>query len=324
MWRYKWMSLTIITLAVALSAVVGFYVAPPPQATASIALKTPREDNVLSPGLQGDASLARYTTQRSKFVTGDAVMDAVASQVEGEDATSIRNSVIATPSANSNVITLEVYGETPEEAVHIAELTVEAFRDETKAHIGTLTQDAIESIQASAAGIAKQLANPQTDDEAAATAASTLAEMQLQVSEIQTSTALLGDGVEFVVAPRLDSVSEPGLPLREAALGLIVGLVVAATAAWKRADAALAKQARRPRPETHDDDKSGSPPSPFDPQPQKPRRSSRNRAETKQPPTTSKQGGAAKGPKGTKQSAFSTPPGGRVALPPLTQYQPRP
>ena len=90
------------------------------------------------------------------------------------------------------------------------------------------------------------------------------------------------------------------------------------------ADAALAKEARKPRPETHHDDKSGSPPSPFDPQPQKPRRSSRNRAEAKQPPTTSKQGGAAKGPKGTKQSAFSTPPGGRVALPPLTQYQPRP
>ena len=56
--------------------------------------------------------------------------------------------------------------------------------------------------------------------------------------------AVLGDGVEFVVNPDESSVSSQQLPIREAALGLILGLVIAGTVAYLRADSDAAKQRR--------------------------------------------------------------------------------
>ena len=50
--------------------------------------------------------------------------------------------------------------------------------------------------------------------------------------------------MEFVVNPDESSVSSQQLPIREAALGLILGLVIAGTVAYLRADSDAAKQRR--------------------------------------------------------------------------------
>ena len=89
---------------------------------------------------------------------------------------------------------------------------------------------------ASADEIRREVASGTASDAVAASAAGTIGELQVQAADLETSRALTGDGVEFVIAPRFDSVIQPGPPLREMALGFIVGLVIAASLAWIRAD----------------------------------------------------------------------------------------
>ncbi len=96
-----------------------------------------------------------------------------------------------------------------------------------------LTDAAVASINTSAQAVRSC---PNTSPSQDAASATTLSQLAIQASEIRTSSALFGDGVEFVIAPRLDSVTLPSLPIKEAAVGFILGLVLAATAAWIRAD----------------------------------------------------------------------------------------
>jgi capsular polysaccharide biosynthesis protein len=226
MWRYRVMSAGIILVMVLISVATALVVAPRARATGTIALATPPENSVLAPGIQGDASLARYTAQRAGFVTSDAVLENVAAKLGSDDITALRRDISASPSATSNTVTITAEADTSEKAVALADAAVAAYRAETLNDVNRLTDAAVKSIRANAEGI------PAT----APGASDTQSGLAIQASEIQTSSALFGDGVEFVMAPRKDAVTLPSIPLREAAIGLLLGLVLAATAAWIRAD----------------------------------------------------------------------------------------
>jgi polysaccharide biosynthesis transport protein len=221
MWRFRWMSAAIIVVMVLVSVGAGLLVAPRAAASATIALATPPASSVLAPGIQGDASLGRYTAQRAGFVTSDAVLEALAAKLGRDDITTLRRDISASPSATSNTIVITANADTGPEAVKLAGAAVDAYRSETAKDVTSLTENAVDSINKSAAGIKD---------------ANTLSQLNIQASEIRTSSALFGDGVEFVIAPRDDAVTLPSIPIREAGLGFVLGLVLAATASWIRAD----------------------------------------------------------------------------------------
>ena len=79
--RYRVMCALIVGAVAILSVVAALLTAGGATATATIGLRTPQVDNVLVPGLQGDASLGRYTAQRARFVTSDEVMTVVADTI---------------------------------------------------------------------------------------------------------------------------------------------------------------------------------------------------------------------------------------------------
>ena len=106
--------MAIVLGVAALTTAAGLFIAPPARATATIALKTPPSASVLASGLQGDASLARYTAQRARFVRSDKVIEAVAKDLRRDDITEIRGQVSATPAATSNAITIVAFS--PDEA----------------------------------------------------------------------------------------------------------------------------------------------------------------------------------------------------------------
>lgn len=231
LWKYRAMSAAIVSVMVVLSVGVGFLAQPRAQAKATIALSSPPAKSVLAPGVQGDASLARYTAQRAGFVKSDAVLRAVAASLRRSDITTLRRDISATPSTTSNTIVIVAEAGSSREAVQIATATVAAYRSKTAEEVQRLTNGAIASINESSLRV-----------QAGATATSgnsvqtTLSQLAVSASEIRVSSALFGDGVDFVVAPRADAVTRPAIPLREAALGLVLGLLLAATAAWVRAD----------------------------------------------------------------------------------------
>lgn len=229
------MSIGIVMATLLVSVAAGLAIAPRAQATATIALSTPRTAGVVSAGSQGDASLARYTAQRARFVTSDAVMQAVAEELGRSDITTLRRDVTATPAGNSNTITITAEASSASGAVALAGAVVDAYRAESGREVERLTDAALATIDQSVADIRAGL-GPQPAPELVSSVASTLSQLQIQANDLATSSALFGDGVEFVVEPRLDAVSTAGRPIREAALGIVLGVVIAATIAWLRAD----------------------------------------------------------------------------------------
>ena len=238
MWHYRWMCVGIVAVCVVLSVAVGFVLTPEPSATATIALKTPSQDNVLAPGSTGDASLARYTAQRARFVTSDAVLANVGAALGTDDLNSLRKQLDVQPSTDSNIITITASGTSRDDAVKLATGVTRAYGEETQKQDDALTAAALASIDESAAQVRSTITgnNVAVND----AAASTLGQLQQRGANIRTASAVLGDGVEFVVNPDESSVVTSRLPIKEGALGFILGLVIAGTVAYLRADSEAA------------------------------------------------------------------------------------
>jgi len=237
LWRYRWSSALLVLLVAALSVAAGSVSGPAATVSASISLTPPGPDNVLAPGTQGDASSARYTAQRAAFVTSDAVLTAVAGRTGRDNLTELRREVVAEPALNSSTVTVTVESSTADEAVALASAVVDSYAEQTQAQVDEATQEALDSLAASEQQLIDSTDAVLPVEEAQqGSVAATLADLRLQASEIRTSSALFGDGVSFVEAPRLDAVVMRGLPLREAFLGVVVGLVAAGLLAWVRAD----------------------------------------------------------------------------------------
>lgn len=235
LWRYRTMAGAIVAFVVALSIAVGLLVAGSVTASATIALTTPPPDAVITSGVQSDASLARFTTQRARFVTSDAVMEEVALALDRSDVTELRDRVTATPAGTSNAVILRVEGDSAGEAVALAEAVIEAYRAQSATEVEELTAAAVAAVQATEAEVLDALGDEPSAEVVSATF-DTVGQLRVRIADLLTTQAVYGDGVQFVNEPRRDAVEEPGVPIREGALGVVLGLVLAGTAAWLRAD----------------------------------------------------------------------------------------
>ncbi|MBF5080363.1 AAA family ATPase [Quadrisphaera sp. INWT6] len=239
--RYARSSAAIVVVAGIASAAVGVLLAPAPSARAVIELSTPSSSNLLAPGSANDATLTRYTAQRAAFVESDPVLEQVVGAVGGLTVQQLRGIVTVSTSAGSNTLDVGVAAATPERSELIAGAVVDAYRAQTTAQVDALTDAALSAVEASADEQREQLQLVPTGP-AASAAATTLAGLAQQANELRTDRAVFGDGVEFA---RTAVVPAPGPPLREVALGLVVGLGLATAVAWLRAD-------RDPRVEDED------------------------------------------------------------------------
>ena len=183
LWRFRWSSAAIVLFVVAVSVSVGLLAQPKAQAKATILLATPPENSVLTPSIQGDSSLARYTAQRAAFVTSDQMLDAVAANLaapttakagvaaNGAPATTVpirhtdtrsftdlRHDLTAAPSSTSNAIVITARGNSADDAVRLADAAVAAYRSETAKEVADLTNAAVRSIQDSETSVRQDAA----------------------------------------------------------------------------------------------------------------------------------------------------------------------
>lgn len=234
-WRYRRFVLFVSLLICAASTGVGFLLAPQASARARLALAAPSSTNVLAPGLQGDAALTRYTTQRALFVRSDPVLANAARKLPGTTVAQLRAALTATPAATSSSVALLARGGSRGQAVVRANTVVTAYREETARQVAARTSSTLAAIEANSARLRTTLAG--TGSAATAQSAATaLAELTRQANVLQADSAAFGDGVDFVEAATPASATGVPLPLREAALGALLGLAVACTLAWLRAD----------------------------------------------------------------------------------------
>lgn len=235
LWRFRWSAAAIVLGCALLAGGVGMATGSGVQVEAVLALATPRPSGVISAGSLGDASLARYTAQRARFLTSDQVLGAVAESLDESNLNTLRARISVAPSSSSNIIMITTRGDDAEEAVQLAEALTRAYSEQTRAEVERLTTGAIESIQREIESI-QATVDALPGPASSGSAATTLSELQLRANSLAVDAAIFADGVDFVVAPHEDAASGGGLPLRDAALGGIVGLVLASTISWIRAD----------------------------------------------------------------------------------------
>lgn len=233
MWRFKWISLAIAGGVMVLSGLAGVLLAPSPTASATLTLKNPGASNLLAQGVVGDASLTRYTKQRADFITSDDVLTVVAQAVPQYSVTDLRQDIVVSTTSASNQLTITASGRTAADAVQLANVVVDSYRQATAAQVRRLTDDAIASIDATRAELLKPVKGSRSLSPSVPT---TIAQLDQQKSSLQTDSSVFNDGVDFVQRASLDDAVAPGIPYRYLAAGLVFGLVVAALVAWLRAD----------------------------------------------------------------------------------------
>ncbi len=245
-WRYRFLFVGIVALFTLLAAAVGFVTLPPPTAGARIALTNPSSNNVLAPGIVGDASLSRFVAQRADFLDSDEVLGRVSDQLAtGVTPEDLRNRITVTTTSTSNQISVLVTGDTARDAVTVAETLADAYRSITQADVQDRTQAVLDSIQEDIDSITSQAAKASPGSPSAQAAATSIATLRNNASEIRTDSAAYGDGVDFVTTSSVDEVSTPSLPLKDIAIGLLLGMVVASVVTWLLAD--RRREVRDPR-----------------------------------------------------------------------------
>ena len=232
--RYWDFVLLVTVLIFLLSTALGFALRPAAHAEASVALTAPGPDNVLSPGSQGDAALGRYTSQRALFTMSDEVLELAA---QGSDLTvdELRDAVEVTPSLGSTSMEVRVEARTPEAAVNLVDRVVDAYGVATTKQVADRTNAALTAIDAQITKLNTVLAANPTQA-ATQSAAITISDLTREAAARQTDSAVFGDGIDFVQAATIESAVPVGLPVRAMALGALVGLALACSLAWWRAD----------------------------------------------------------------------------------------
>lgn len=207
-------------LAVALLAAAFTWISSPgSRASGQLGLVYPASGNVLLPLPTGDATMARYTSQRALFAKSDVVLDKVVAAVPDVTRGQVRSATSVTASRTANAIVVTVTSGDSDQALAIAQAVMDSYRSAT-------SEDVIERSDALADGWEAR------GDFAKA-------------EQVRIDGTSFGDGVEFEVSPSLEPQSRRLLN-KEVALGLLVGLGFGALLAWYREDA------RRKRPVTEE------------------------------------------------------------------------
>ncbi len=235
--RYRASSAAIVVAFVLLSGLVGLVVGDDGGATTTMELTTPSPVNPLAAGGSGDSALARYTGQRAAFMTSDAVLGQVA-QDSGRSIADLREIVSVESSPGSSTLSLAADAGDPAVSADLVDAWVQAYRGRSDDQVERLTGAALAAIEENRTALSRSLAvgsgSPEEQVAAAQAAAITLSDLDQQANALTTERAVFGDGVQFVA----EATPGEGLdvPWRELALGLLVGLGVAAVVAWLRAD----------------------------------------------------------------------------------------
>ena len=234
-WRYRWMVALCGLLGLLLAAIAGIVFVPKGSAEALIALKTPTSRSVIASGIQGDAALARYTSQRALFATNDDVITAAVATLPGWTAAQLENAVTVTPSANNTSFTIKVNAANPQQAVDAANALVDAYKSASLTQVKDATTATVDPIAKNILALQARLNSNASSQEKLAVA-QTLTSLQQQQSAIESDSAVFGDGVDFFQNATLAAATGQKIPYTQLAVGLLVGLLLGMGLAWWRAD----------------------------------------------------------------------------------------
>ncbi|NHD17210.1 MULTISPECIES: cell shape-determining protein [unclassified Actinopolyspora] len=231
LWRYRWSSLVVVVGTVLISVLVALTVGSAGAAQARIVLKSPGSVEALGYEVTSESGFVRYVNQRALFVTSDRVLESARKRLEAsESIEELRESVEAKASDNGDSIVVRVDIGGAARSTEIANAVVAAYRRESEAEVSSAADSAVESLRSRRAELVEGEGNTP------GSVSSTVSELDQRITEINITAEQFGDGVSFTDKAVTDSSGVLTVLLRDAFVGLAVGLLLAATIAWARAD----------------------------------------------------------------------------------------
>ncbi|HEV7977711.1 AAA family ATPase [Amycolatopsis sp.] len=240
LWRYRWSSLAIVVGVVVLGVLAAFVVSGNSTALARIVLKAPDKAGVVGVDASSESAFVRYVNQRALFVVSDRVLSvASANLANSVSVDTLRKEVTAKASSNGEAIELTVSGGGQPSSITIADAVSRAYQSESRADVQASGQKILDALAARrrdvVASIPPEAVNRPSDPNNLA-AGQTLSDLDRQATSVRVAADQFGDGVSFVDKAVEDTSAGFGSLLRDSAIGLVLGALIAAVVAWARAD----------------------------------------------------------------------------------------
>jgi Mrp family chromosome partitioning ATPase len=240
LWRYRRSSLVTVLAVVVLGSLAGLVLADHSSAQARIVLKAPDKAGVVGVDASSESAFVRYVNQRALFVVSDRVLTTASVNIaDSVSVEMLRKEVTAKASSNGESIELTVAGSSHPSSTTIADAVTKAYQAESLADVQAAGQKILEALASRrrdvVASIPAESANRPADPNNLA-AGQTLSDLDKQATQVRVATDQFGDGVSFVDKAVADDSGAFGSLLRDGAIGLALGALIAAVVAWARAD----------------------------------------------------------------------------------------
>ena len=235
MWRYRLMTLLLAVLFAGLGVASTLLVQQAPS-VARFAVKDPTGNELLG---GSSSSSSRVTSQRAAFARTDVVLEDARQRADLGDLSlaTVRSLVTTTADDDADLVSVTVAHSSSEVSARLADAVVAAYRAQTQRQVEQLRDDALETISQTRSDVLGGLEGVRAGTPSAQAGAQTLAALDSRRVEVSVDSAVYGDGVAFVDAATRDSAGAGlGTLVRNAAAGLLVGLLLAAVVAYVRAD----------------------------------------------------------------------------------------
>jgi Mrp family chromosome partitioning ATPase len=238
LWRYRWSSVAIVAIVVALSAVVAFLAFDRSTAQARIVLKTPDKVGIVGVDATSEAAFVRYVNQRALFVVSDRVLTAAGAGLGGAIPVDVlRKQVSAKASDNGESIVVTVAGDSAGMSTATADAVTNAYGAESRADVQSSAQKILDTLAARRRDVVASVsADNRAADPTTLAAGQTVSDLDKQATQVRVAAEQVGDGVSFVDKAVPDTPGLLGSVARDAAIGFVLGLLIAGVLAWVRAD----------------------------------------------------------------------------------------
>ncbi len=240
--------LVLMTLAGTIAGLSFALIAPErPSASARLTLTDPRGTTIFHDGGAVQVDVARYLSDRAEFASSASVLSRAAERFGKEvSAEDLRRACSVADVSESNTIAVSCEMDKADQALEAADSVDAAFQELTVSQVNEKAEEAIEPLRAERDEIAGELASGTLIPSGASSIVETavvqsatgrITALDQRMTEIRTTQALFGDGVEYLDEARV--VPTAGWLVRALKLGIVgagLGFFAALALAWFRAD----------------------------------------------------------------------------------------
>jgi capsular exopolysaccharide synthesis family protein len=226
--RRRWLIAAILAAVLAVTLAVTFLQTPMYRATAEVLLRPRATEQLLSPdqGAQNPQLAQININTEVQVMKSASVRDAVAERL------GFRPSVDIAPRAETAVVGVSAKSADADEAARIANLYASTYVHTRREALVTELLGAMDDVQAQIDEL--DAAVPAGSNQVDPDVRSRRANYVEQLDQLQLSSQLASGGAQLVSQASVPTAPKTPMPVRNASLGLVVGLVLAIGAAFVR------------------------------------------------------------------------------------------